>query len=770
MTPVLAQQLGLGSGLMASNTLRESDFTRIAARGFGDPHNSYPHSMAWFQNHLYVGTTRNILHLVKIAPLPKSPAFYLWPVNVPPGSDVARLDQRCQIWRCKPSDGQWSKIFESPLVKSNGLQVWRDFGYRSMLVTQTEGDANPALYVSTMSSSKAPGALIMRSTDGLEFTPITERGMGNPDVSSFRALVGFNGRLFVSPSGKGRLWAFTESPVVLESSNPLSGAWRPASTPGFGDDSNQAIFEMAVFDNHLYAGTANPTGGYQIWKTRADRNPPYKWKKIVTNGAYRGKLNQAAMTMFVFGGALYVGSGIRRGGHDRELKTGPAAAELIRIHPDDSWDLIAGRQRFTPDGLKVPFSGLGPGFGNPFAGYIWSMAHFEGCLYLGTYDSSVFLSFVELEKLPPKKREQLRSIGVDRIVDRWGGFDLWSSSDGVRWTRITCNGFGNSYNYGLRTMLGTPDGLFLGVANPFAPEVATKTSAGWAYVPNPRGGLEVWKGVHRGREETTTRSSTNRSDRDLSAEINRFYNRNWPIFSEYVGYSDFANFGYWEPGIETPQQACENLMEKLLAFIPKKEGTILDVACCKGATTRHLLNYYSPEAVSGIDISGQRLETARANAPGCKFLRMSATDLEFEENSFDNIICVEAAFHFKTREKFIREAIRVLKPGGRLVLTDILLSSWAEGESPLRFEENVVKNLEDYKQLFCRAGFTSVRVIDATTQCWKGFYRHFLACVEKQFLHGRMSLAQYKQHRGSIFWGIRIVNFYVLASARKLGM
>src|SRR5262249_51790730 len=75
--------------------LRASDFRPIAPRGFGDPRNSYPHSMAWFRDRLYVGTTRNILHLVKIAPDPSTDEFHLWPVHVPQGTDAASLDQRC---------------------------------------------------------------------------------------------------------------------------------------------------------------------------------------------------------------------------------------------------------------------------------------------------------------------------------------------------------------------------------------------------------------------------------------------------------------------------------------------------------------------------------------------------------------------------------------------------------------------------------------------------------------------------------------------------
>ncbi|MEM1071073.1 MAG: methyltransferase domain-containing protein, partial [Planctomycetota bacterium] len=41
---------------------------------------------------------------------------------------------------------------------------------------------------------------------------------------------------------------------------------------------------------------------------------------------------------------------------------------------------------------------------------------------------------------------------------------------------------------------------------------------------------------------------------------------------------------------------------------------------------------------------------------------MKAEALAFEDAAFDNVICVEAAFHFETRLDFFREALRVLKP------------------------------------------------------------------------------------------------------------
>ena len=149
----------------------------------------------------------------------------------------------------------------------------------------------------------------------------------------------------------------------------------------------------------------------------------------------------------------------------------------------------------------------------------------------------------------------------------------------------------------------------------------------------------------------TNGEALRRLKRDTALRVNRFYDRR--MYSErstrrYEG-SGFRNYGYWAPGIRSQVDACEELMEVLLAFIPKKVGAILDVACGMGGTTRHLLNYYDANAVTGINISSKQLRTCRQLAPGCRFLMMSATDMDFPEGSFDNVICVEAAHHFVTR-------------------------------------------------------------------------------------------------------------------------
>lgn len=480
------------SGTYFSDGLYASHFSRIAANGFGDPQNSYAHSIAEFGGDIYVGTSRHILALLKLFPPADAPSMDPWPVKVP--QSVEQLDLRAQIWRWRPHARKWEPVHTSPEIDGrNGRPVPRDLGYRGMAVFRGRSDAAPALYVSCLSSvSRGTGARILRSLDGITFNPVGEPGLGNAKVSTFRSLVAFDDRLFVAPAGEGTTWNVTRAPTILRSADPAGGEWTQACVAGFGDPTNGGIFELEVFDGHLYAGTFNHVLGHQIWKTPATGSEPCRWTKVLERGAYRGSLNEMAMSMCAFNGALYVGSGLQNGGYDRTYRIGPAAGELIRIHPDDTWDLVVGAARETPQGRRVPISGLGPGFDNFFNGYIWRMAVHDGWLYVGTFDWSVFLPFAQRRRMLPWLQRHVDEHGADAIVREQGGFDLWRSHDGEVWSPVTLNGLGNAYNYGVRTLLSSRHGLFVGTANPFGPEVPARLARGWTYVENLDGGAEVW--------------------------------------------------------------------------------------------------------------------------------------------------------------------------------------------------------------------------------------------------------------------------------------
>lgn len=241
----------------------------------------------------------------------------------------------------------------------------------------------------------------------------------------------------------------------------------------------------------------------------------------------------------------------------------------------------------------------------------------------------------------------------------------------------------------------------------------------------------------------------------------------------YYGGSGFYNFGYWATGATSQRQASEALVDTLLARLPTKGGTILDVACGLGASTNRLLLSYPPESVTAINISAAQVATARRNAPGATVLQMDAVKLAFADESFDAVICVEAAFHFGTRAAFLAEVLRILKPGGSLVLSDILFRRFISGISDRLGvpKANLLPDISSYRALFEGSGFTSVIVEDATDDCLGGFRRNLVAWPALEHGKGAMNLTTRLASAPvcrliAAYFGA-ICRTYLLVSARK---
>jgi MPBQ/MSBQ methyltransferase len=240
-----------------------------------------------------------------------------------------------------------------------------------------------------------------------------------------------------------------------------------------------------------------------------------------------------------------------------------------------------------------------------------------------------------------------------------------------------------------------------------------------------------------------------------------------PSHQQYFSQSDFTNFGYWKEDIASQKAACETLMDELLKRVPEPRGRVLDVACGKGATTRYLFDRFPSGEVVGINISEKQLETARRNAPGCRFELMDAVELRFESESFDFVFCIEAAFHFDTRKRFLAEALRVLKPGGWLLLSDILVSREAERTKPYRLEANYLEGPEAYRALAREVGFERSEVEDATVPCWHGCYWNAVRYFHEQFLKSEIDQPMLEDRLRLSYRRLEEITHYLLVASVK---
>jgi MPBQ/MSBQ methyltransferase len=154
--------------------------------------------------------------------------------------------------------------------------------------------------------------------------------------------------------------------------------------------------------------------------------------------------------------------------------------------------------------------------------------------------------------------------------------------------------------------------------------------------------------------------------------------------------------------------------------------TVLDVGCGIGGSSRILAHDYG-FAVTGVTISPQQVKRAQELTPdgvSAQFQVDDAMALSFPDASFDVVWSIEAGPHMPDKAVFAKELVRVLKPGGILVVAD-----WNQRDDrrvPLNFWEKPVMqqlldqwshpafaSIEGFSELLAETGFVEGEVITA---------------------------------------------------------
>ncbi|HET6486967.1 MAG TPA: methyltransferase domain-containing protein, partial [Spirochaetia bacterium] len=154
--------------------------------------------------------------------------------------------------------------------------------------------------------------------------------------------------------------------------------------------------------------------------------------------------------------------------------------------------------------------------------------------------------------------------------------------------------------------------------------------------------------------------------------------------------------------------------------------TVLDVGCGIGGSSRMLAREYRFD-VTGVTISPHQVRRARELTPPDLSVRFQVDDamaLSFADASFDVVWSVEAGPHMPDKAIFARELLRVLRPGGLLVVAD-----WNQRDdrrAPLRLWERAVmrqlldqwshpafSSIEGFSELLAATGLVAGAVVTA---------------------------------------------------------
>jgi len=157
------------------------------------------------------------------------------------------------------------------------------------------------------------------------------------------------------------------------------------------------------------------------------------------------------------------------------------------------------------------------------------------------------------------------------------------------------------------------------------------------------------------------------------------------------------HYGFWDKFTKNLPDSLWRMNDELARFASITENDIvLDAGCGVGGSSIFLASKYKCQ-VTGISLSRQQEEYASAKAVEKKlnekvnFLVADFTKMPFADESFDVVWAIESVCHANEKSEFLKEASRVLKKNGRLIVADFFRTM----EHPKPDEIKWLKNWSD---------------------------------------------------------------------------
>lgn len=213
-----------------------------------------------------------------------------------------------------------------------------------------------------------------------------------------------------------------------------------------------------------------------------------------------------------------------------------------------------------------------------------------------------------------------------------------------------------------------------------------------------------------------------------------------------LGSSQAMHYGHWDEHTRTLRQALTRQNEILahgLSLEPSHR--VLDAGCGVGGSAIYLARAFGCN-VHGVTLSAKQATTAGHNAAQSgvadrvQFLVMDYTQLGFEDATFDVVWALESVCYANDKSTFVREAHRVLKPGGTLVVADAFASREKyekEDETLMRqwlrqWAVNWLDTSDQFALHMQAAGLVDVSYVDVT--------KHIMPSARQLYLHSLYAL------------------------------
>jgi len=217
------------------------------------------------------------------------------------------------------------------------------------------------------------------------------------------------------------------------------------------------------------------------------------------------------------------------------------------------------------------------------------------------------------------------------------------------------------------------------------------------------------------------------------------------------------HYGYWDASTKNFHEALLKINEVMAekARITKNDA-VLDAGCGVGGSSLWLAKEIGCR-VTGISLSERQINKANATAAAeglsgiANFERRDYTDTGYPDGSFDVIWGIESICYAPDKSLFLKEAFRLLKKGGRLIVVDIFRKEGLAGKDDKlmtrlshgwAIEEH--STIESFKTKMKDEGFTNINsedisknIIRSVKRLYKAYFLGIIPAIIYRITHPR---------------------------------
>jgi fatty-acid O-methyltransferase len=143
----------------------------------------------------------------------------------------------------------------------------------------------------------------------------------------------------------------------------------------------------------------------------------------------------------------------------------------------------------------------------------------------------------------------------------------------------------------------------------------------------------------------------------------------------------FLNYGYEEDppmalplaASDEPNRYCIQQYHTTATQVNLSGKRVLEVSCGHGGGASYITRTLHPASYTGLDLNRAGIALCRKthNLPALDFVQGNAENLPFPDQTFDAVINIEASHGYPHFPRFLAEVVRVLRPGGHFLYSDL---------------------------------------------------------------------------------------------------